>query len=169
MNRRRFWFYGVAKNRPQSLLKTPSGSISFNSWLRCYRIVECVQQFIHLTDSHTTSYCIDETMLYYNRNFYVREISDTDLWSQCRWCCYWQVPASRQPTLWTCSWIRASNRPLWFRSLQLTKILSGRQDDSLSPTLPVPIWTSEIESLSSRTHTVRRFVRLCTHRRSVFK
>jgi len=99
--------------------------------------------------------------MFYNRNFYVWEIFDADLWNLYRRCCYWQVLASRQPTLWTCSWIRASNRPLWFRSLQLTKILSGRQDDSLLPTLRVPIWTSEIESLSSRTRTVRRFVGLC--------
>ena len=33
------FFWGCQKSAPIPILKTPSGSISFNSWLRCYRIV----------------------------------------------------------------------------------------------------------------------------------
>ena len=34
-----FVFLGLPEMGPIAILKTPSGSISFNSWLRCHRIV----------------------------------------------------------------------------------------------------------------------------------
>jgi len=105
----------------------------------------------------------NQKLVYFPTFFEVRWAKKilTDPWSQCRWCCYWHVLASRQPTLWTCSWIRESNRSVWCCSLHLMQILSGRQDDSLSPTSPVPIQTSEIESLSSQPRTAPQYVVLC--------
>ena len=34
-----FFFWGCQKSALIAILKTPSGNVSFNSWLRCYRIV----------------------------------------------------------------------------------------------------------------------------------
>jgi len=35
-----FVFLGLPKIGPNRMLKTPAGSISYISWLRCYRIVK---------------------------------------------------------------------------------------------------------------------------------
>jgi len=82
----------------------------------------------------------------------------TDPWSECRWWCYCEVLASRQPTPWTCSVIRESSRSVWCCSLHLMQILSGRQPRTLSLTLPVSIWTLEIGWFRSHTHTAPQYV-----------
>ena len=87
------------------------------------------------------------------------------LYFQYTWCCCCEVLESWQPTLWTCSVIPESNRPLWLCSQNWSHPFRDRSVYTTSLRLLAAKWMSV--NLSSRwpKYTILEFLALKTHKR----
>ena len=58
------FFWGCQKSALIDILKTPSGGISFNSWLRCYRIAVLIEWFRSNNRHLTMTFVISAFQMY---------------------------------------------------------------------------------------------------------